>query len=440
MKLKFSSLLLFIIGISFVYSVCFADNIQSLPEITKDDRILILAPHPDDEAIGTAGVIQKALKAGAETKIACFTNGDHYEFTFLIHEKLIPLRSKLYANLGKIRKEETINAMKFLGVQEKDIIFLGYPDFGTMAILTGFWGKTKPYTTFLTRISKVPYPECQSPDAAYTGESILKDLEKVISDFRPTKIFVSHPLDRNKDHQSLYLFLQIALWNLEGKVTKPQVFPYPVHISDWPKPRGYHPTLRLNPLHALSKSEIVWYKEELTPEETEAKHRAISFYKSQNKYFPSYLVSFARENELFGDYPIIELKEAPAEGSLWQGAEEPSNKENYILYAKKDGNLYIKLNIKRKTNVSINLLGYNKNTDFSSMPKIQLQTGLFGISIKDKKKTVSIKDAGIIYQHETEIIKIPLSVLGNPDYILCRVIAKKSFLPLSYTAWRIIAI
>jgi len=35
---------------------------------TKNDRVLILAPHPDDETIGACGAIQNALKKKCKIK------------------------------------------------------------------------------------------------------------------------------------------------------------------------------------------------------------------------------------------------------------------------------------------------------------------------------------------------------------------------------------
>ena len=40
-------------------------------------RILILAPHPDDESLGTGGLIQQALAAGAALRVLFITDGDN---------------------------------------------------------------------------------------------------------------------------------------------------------------------------------------------------------------------------------------------------------------------------------------------------------------------------------------------------------------------------
>ena len=117
-------------------SICFAADVQPLPPFTKYDRVLIMAPHPDDETIATAGVIQSAKKSGAAVKVMCFTNGDHNELSFIVYEKRIPLKSGEFIHMGETRRNETIAAMRSLGLEEADLAFLGYPDFGTMEILT----------------------------------------------------------------------------------------------------------------------------------------------------------------------------------------------------------------------------------------------------------------------------------------------------------------
>jgi len=39
---------------------------KAFPPITANDRIIVVAPHPDDEILGAGGLIQQACAVGAE--------------------------------------------------------------------------------------------------------------------------------------------------------------------------------------------------------------------------------------------------------------------------------------------------------------------------------------------------------------------------------------
>ncbi len=85
--------------------ICFAAEIKELPEFSKKDRVLILAPHPDDEAIGAGGLIQRAKKAGAEVKVGLYTNGDHNELAFIVYEKRITFKKREFIHMGEVRRK-----------------------------------------------------------------------------------------------------------------------------------------------------------------------------------------------------------------------------------------------------------------------------------------------------------------------------------------------
>ena len=411
---------------------CLAQDVKPIPEFTGNDRVLILAPHPDDEVVAAGGVIQKALKAKAKIKVLFLTNGDHNEPAFIIYEKRLTMRKGEFIHMGQVRRKESLDAVKVLGLAEKDCIFLGYPDYGTMEILLKYWNGKRPFKDVLTRISKVPYPDCLSPGAPYIGQSILNDIEKVIRDFKPTKVFVSHPVDINRDHRSLYLFLQIALWDLEDEIRKPEIFAYPVHLVGWPEPRGYHPDMELALPDMLKSDEISWRKLELTGKEVMMKHDAMECYKSQNEYNPTYLFTFARENELFSDYPAITLSKK----GTWRNA------GTTLAYVRKGDDLLIKLTLKNKLDkdfgISIFLLGYRKDSGFSKMPKLAINIGLNNISVKDKKQKIGNGKVQLIEEGNNLILKIPLSLLNDPIYILACAKAGTIVLPFKDTAWRII--
>jgi LmbE family N-acetylglucosaminyl deacetylase len=364
--------------------------------------------------------------------------------------------------MGKVRRQEAIKAMKLLGLNDENLVFLGYPDWGTLAIFSQYWKTDKPYRSFLTRISSVPYKDDLPFGAPYVGESILFDLKRVIFEYFPTKIFISHPADTNRDHKALYLFLQIALRDLKGKIPIPEVHPYLVHSLRWPLPRNYHPELSLKPPQPLSDSQISWLKLELTPEEIEKKHQAILCYKSQTQYAGFYLLSFCRQDELFGDYPEIKLEKqtslkgetlkflgfsnmyTDAENSqAFDGPEDFVQDKGQVSYAVADGFLLIhieKKELKDRWNFMLYLFGYSSKTPFASMPKMRIVAGPSSLKIFDGG--LAIEPAGVSVKSEPDglIVKIPLNILGDPDFILASIKAYTSSLPADTVAFRKIEI
>ncbi len=434
-----------------------ARELSSLPEFTKDDRVLVLAPHPDDETLGAGGAIQRAIAAGARVQVACYTNGDHNQLAFIVYEKRLTFRTGEFLYMGELRRSETVKAMTSLGLDRQDLIFLGYPDFGTMAILTQFWQTQRSYRSLMTRISKVAYPQALSPGSPYVGESILKDLKTVIADFQPTKIFVSHPADTNRDHQSLYLFTWISLWDLEDKIAKPAVYPYLIHVVGWPKPRGHHLDLALKPPERLG--EISWMTLALSREEVKTKQKLVDFYQTEIAYNPPYLYSYVRKNELFGDFPAIPLKDDRSGKIAWhnvglfldlpvenntEGSEKQQGALSGLAYALQGNDLLIRLDLRRKLDKnlgsSIYLLGYKKNVSFAAMPKIKVEIGILGMRIRKNGRLISASGAKLGFVGRSLIVKLPLSALGKPDRILSRVRTRAAKFPLNASAWRILII
>jgi len=415
-----------------VLNCCLAASPIPIEPIKKDDRILILAPHPDDEAIGCAGIIQQALLVGAQVEVVYLTNGDHNQVAFIVYEKRLTLKKGEFIHMGKVRRAEAIKAMKLLGLNEDNLIFLGYPDFGTFTIFSRYWQTKKPFGSLLTRISSVPYKENLSYGAPYVGESILNDLKKVLLDYKPNKIFVSHPADVNVDHKSFYLFLQVALRDLNKEIPHPKVYPYLIHCVGWPIPRHYHPKLSLEPPRQFQDAQINWLEFSLTPEQLNKKYRAILCYKSQTQSSAFYLLSFARRNELFGDYPEIGLKK--------HGLENLIEDKGQVSYALMDNSILIRIEQSKKLNrrfsLMLYLFGYSYKTPFASMPKIRIITRHNKFKVFDGR--LMIKPSGISLQLDSHvlILKVPLQILGDPDFILTSVRAYGRPLPAGVIGFR----
>jgi len=429
-----------------------------LESFNNNDRILILAPHPDDESIACAGIIQKALAAGAQVRVVYLTNGDHNELAFIVYEKRITFRQGEFIHLGKLRQQEAVKAMKFLGLPENNLVFLGYPDYGTFQIFCKYWQTPKPFRDRLTRISSVPYKDNPSYGAGYVGENILGDLTRQILDYQPNKIFVSHPGDVNVDHKALYLFLQVALSDLETRILAPEVYPYLVHCVGWPKPRHYHPELELYPPDKFTGSRISWITSGLNLEELTKKYQAILSYKSQTHSSAFYLFSFARKNELFSDFPTLKLRPQSASGGSgisYSDASQMYADEEYpfdfdrpetiedqgsVSYAVTDGYFVVRLDkpkkLSRRFGAMLYIFGYSRSTPFAQMPKIRIITKGKSCKVFSSKDRVINPGVCLDFEKNSLILKIPLKLLGQPDYVLTALKAYHGSLPIDAVAFR----
>lgn len=420
-------------------------KISNIGAITASDRILVLAPHPDDEAIGCAGIIQEALRAGADVNILYMTNGDNNEFAFIVYEKRLTFRKGVFLHMGEVRRKEAINAMKLLGLQEKNLIFLGYPDFGTFSIFRYFWQSNKPFKSMLTRVSRVPYKTSLSFGAAYDGENILRDLKNILQRHKPNKIFVSHPIDINADHKTMYLFLEIALSDLNKDLPRPEIYAYLIHFKGWPLPRRYAPGLALLPPKEFNGSKIRWFQYELSPQDLEKKRKVIFCYKSQTPSSAAYLLSFARKNELFGVYPELNVDYAASGLKHFKGNQallknrirlpfglykifpdsKPVKKDCRVNYEVENGSFLIHIDrqggIKNRIGKIIYLFGYSYKTPFRQMPKIRIITKYKSIKILNGRKPLNPGNVILSLQPQETVLKIPLVLLGDPDFLFVSV-------------------
>ena len=147
-------------------------TIEKLERMSIDDefphghRVLILAPHPDDEIVGCAGLIQQLIAKGIEIVLIAITNGTSSHPNSTLYQPY---------QLNQLRPLESLNALKFLGAQNIERIEFN--------ILDG--------------------------EVSHHFKTIVQKLEKVI---RPNDILVStFYLDGHPDHEfTAYAAYQIA--------------------------------------------------------------------------------------------------------------------------------------------------------------------------------------------------------------------------------------
>lgn len=91
------------------------------PTLSLTDKTVIIAPHPDDEVIGCAGLIQALVERGTPPHVIILTGGEgsHRGCCDTLVEEIMAARHQL-----------TLKAAATLGLPESHILCLHYPDGG----------------------------------------------------------------------------------------------------------------------------------------------------------------------------------------------------------------------------------------------------------------------------------------------------------------------
>jgi len=270
-------------------------GLDKFPDLTERDKVLIVAPHIDDETISGAGLILEALKKKAKIKIIYMTNGDDSLAGVIKEDKNLSFNPEEFIQLGEQRMEEGRKAMVVLGLKDKDFVFLGYPDRGLRPMLSRFYYEDRPLFASGTRFNHNPYQNTLKPGRIYAGENVVSDLKEIMDEFKPTIILVSHPRDAHPDHQASFHFLKKALAEEKKNI---KLFTYLVHYSLYPPKKKLLMNNFLYPPKKLFTSKG-WVSLELSWEEENKKLKAMDQYQSQLNSFYDFLRAFVRRNEIF---------------------------------------------------------------------------------------------------------------------------------------------
>ncbi len=443
-----------------------------------DERLLLLAPHPDDETLAAGGLIQEALALDVPVRVCFFTMGDNNEIASLFTRRHPVLMPGTARSAGLRRQNESLAAATQLGLSTDDVVFLGYPDSGTLDVWNHHWRAVPPYRSPLTRANVVPYDNALTPGSAYAGEDILDDLEEVLRDFRPTHVLLPHPADHNVDHRALNLFARVALWNLEIDDLAPQILVYPVHFAQWPAPSRYQPTRAAEP-PAFLESGADWLEYVLAPFQVSNKLAVLRRHHSQFLNASAYFQPFIRKSEVFAQLPDLafpggtgsadledrddtlfrpngDLLEALArDNDIWnevagQNAVETAalgDLDNDFIRETLSGDgiaLNLSFRFRRpispQATLSVRLFGYREDVPFGEMPKIEIEAGPRATPVvRDLNSKKPARSVELLPGEEDErILRVPYALLGRPDKILVGAKLVKGSLPIDGVPWRVI--
>ena len=82
--------------------------------VGRGERLLVIAPHPDDETIGAGGLIQRVHAGGGEVRVVLITAGDGF-VEAVAHETGTPQpRPSVFIAYGEERLREARAAVRTL--------------------------------------------------------------------------------------------------------------------------------------------------------------------------------------------------------------------------------------------------------------------------------------------------------------------------------------
>jgi LmbE family N-acetylglucosaminyl deacetylase len=206
-------------------------NLEALPfrevATVARKRVVIVAPHPDDETLGCGGAIALLCRHNYDVRVLVMSDGT------LSH----PNSRKYPAPaLQSLREQETINALSILGVNRKAVTFFRFKD-----------GSVPSLTCFDFQNAKVL---CRNY------------LQAVI----PETIFIPWRADPHSDHRATWQLIRTALLDSEMKI---KCIEYPIWDWDVQQQR-----------QVSSRDRILGWRLDISPV-LHLKTQAIAAYKSQ---------------------------------------------------------------------------------------------------------------------------------------------------------------
>jgi LmbE family N-acetylglucosaminyl deacetylase len=216
--------------------------------MSAQDRVLILAPHPDDESLSSGGLIQASLAVGAAVRVLLFTDGDNNPWPQRWIERRWFIGAAERIRWGARRRGEAQQALRSLGVADQHIHFLGLPDTGL--------------TDLLMR----------------ADSELMQALVDELREFRPTRLVIPGLQDRHPDHSAAHVLTRIAMQRADP-ATAIEVLSYLVHTD----------------LTELPSTRVL----ALTAPQIQRKREAIAAHETQVRLSGKRFLGFAKQHEYF---------------------------------------------------------------------------------------------------------------------------------------------
>lgn len=211
------------------------------------DRLLVIAPHPDDEAIGAGALIQRIVAQGGQVRVLFLTDGERNSWPQRYEMKKWTINDADRRSWAEKRRREALASMKVLGLPPESAVFLGFPD------------------QKLAHLARAG------------DERLTERIRAELRELTPSLLVVSSAQDLHSDHRAAAWFSHHAVRGL-GDLA-PEIVTYVVH--------GEGDAGRIHAALAL------------TSEERARKREAISQHQSQLLLSRARFLAYARETETY---------------------------------------------------------------------------------------------------------------------------------------------
>ena len=156
---------------------------MSLPILDSRSRVMMFAPHPDDESLAAGVFLQQALAAGAAVRIVYATDGEKNCWPQRFLERKVRIHERDRRRWGERRRSEALDALRILQIDRANVEFLSLPDQGVTDLLIDGCRET------------------------------VSRLAATIIDWEPTHLLIPSAADTHPDHSGLAVLLGIVFDN-----------------------------------------------------------------------------------------------------------------------------------------------------------------------------------------------------------------------------------
>jgi LmbE family N-acetylglucosaminyl deacetylase len=276
-------------------------------QVGRRERLLIVAPHPDDETLGAGGLAQRVLAQGGSVSTVVVTAGDGYVEAVQLRTHKAQPQPWEFLRYGERRIREAESAAHLLGSGRIRLDVLGFPDGGLLPLLAAHWAHLNPARSLTTQREAPPYPGIKDRGESYSGHDLRELLVSYLQKLRPTLVAFTDPLDQHTDHRAVGLFalLSISDYMRKRRPPWPRMLVFVIHYDQWPfDPDGETESRSERdarfgfpnnfPVRHQTRTCLT-----LSDAELKQKGAALGEYRTQQRVMAPFLAGFVRRNECF---------------------------------------------------------------------------------------------------------------------------------------------